>query len=83
MATTKSEIREWLKVAKNIKATHLIVVCDTFDWEDYPINVLPGENVKEVINKYSHMSLQQVIEVYSLSMDIEKQLESINKVWNL
>ena len=74
MATTKAEIREWLIQAKKEKATHLIVVCDTFSYEDYPVSVLHGENVREKLKKYDNSNMQSVMEVYDLNLDIEKQL---------
>jgi hypothetical protein len=36
MATTMQDLREWYNRGKNIGATHMVVVCDTYDWEDYP-----------------------------------------------
>jgi hypothetical protein len=47
MAATQEDIRRWLKEAKKEGATHVIVVCDSFDHEDYPVPVMPGENVRE------------------------------------
>lgn len=41
MATTKADIAQWMEEGKTKGATHLIVVCDTFDWEDYPVFVYP------------------------------------------
>ena len=72
--TSKDEIRGWLHKAKEMKSTHMIVVCDTFDYGDYPVFVAEGENVKEVESKYDDKDMQQVVEVYSLKLDIETQL---------
>lgn len=72
--TTQAEIRSWLLDAKKEGATHMLVVCDTYDHEDYPVSVKPGQNVREVYNKYANESMQRVMEVYNLSLDIEAQL---------
>lgn len=42
--TTQDDIREWFLAGTELAATHLIVVCDTFDHEDYPVYVkeIPG-----------------------------------------
>ena len=72
--TTQAEIRSWLLAAKKEGATHMLVVCDTFDHDDYPVSVKPGQNVREVFTKYSNESMQRVMEVYNLSLDIEAQL---------
>lgn len=74
MATTKQEIRTWLLRAKQEGATHVIIVCDTYDHEDYPKSVKEGEDVYEVKKKYDGVNMQRVMEVYNLSMDIDAQL---------
>jgi len=51
MATTKEDIQRWLDYGKESGATHVIVVCDTFDWEDYPVYVSPTEDVNEEANQ--------------------------------
>ena len=42
MAAKKEAIERWIKDAKEKGATHIISVCDTFEWEDYPVHVYPG-----------------------------------------
>jgi hypothetical protein len=74
MAATKEDIIEWLERGKKQGATHLIVVVDEYDWEDYPVFVKPGENVREIEHKYIGSSMQKVMEVYSYAVDLEKQL---------
>ncbi len=74
MAATKNEIREWFLRGIEQKATHLVVVCDTFDYDDYPVFVESNENVKEVESQYDRKNMQKVVEVYNLSMDMESQL---------
>jgi len=74
MSTQKDDIRRWLERGKEEKATHLIVVCDTWDHEDYPVFVSPEENVYEVVNGYNGKDMQRVMEVYNLSMDWDEQL---------
>lgn len=74
--TTKNEIYEWLKDAKKKKATHVLILCDSFDYEDYPVYVFKGQNVRDVIKeKCKADNMQRLMEVYNLSMDIEKQLK--------
>jgi len=73
MAATREEICGWLEEAKQLGATHLIVVCDTFGHEDYPVFVMPGQNPQEKADLYRE-DMEKVMEVYSLSHDIGKQL---------
>jgi hypothetical protein len=76
MATTKAEIREWLEEGKKKNTTHMLVVCDTFDWEDYPVYVRPGESVIDKFEGYKkgHHEMQKVMEVYALHLDWNMQL---------
>jgi hypothetical protein len=73
--TTAGMIREWLTDGKELKATHCIVVCDTFDHEDYPVYVSKKQNVREIMKKYDGINMQRVMEVYNLRKPLEKQLE--------
>ena len=76
MATTKEMIREWLFQGKKREGvTHVMIVCDTFDWEDYPVYITGGQEAAH--RKYEEIhgkNMQKVMEVYNLSMDIEAQL---------
>jgi hypothetical protein len=82
MTTTINVIREWLKAGQAQKATHMIVVCDTFDYDDYPIYVMPGEDVREREKEFKGVNMQKVMEVYNLSMDIEQQLKPGIRTFN-
>ncbi len=74
MPTTKAMIRDWLERGKEQKATHLIVVCDTFDHEDYPVFVMPGQNARDLYKEYNGNNMQRVMEVYNLSKPFDEQL---------
>lgn len=71
--TSKTEIRRWLKAGQKKGATHMLVVCDTFDWEDYPVYVMPHHDVQKTRERYERVSMQKV-ECYSFALDIEAQL---------
>ena len=74
MGTSQEDIRGWLERAKEKRATHLIVVCDTFDHDDYPVFVMPGEDVHARVAHYSGNNMQTVMEVYAMHLDLEAQL---------
>ena len=82
MAASKGMIREWLRRGKESGATHVIIVCDTWDYEDYPSYINPGESVQEKLDYYQRADMQRVMEVYDLSMDIESQLAE-GRAWHL
>lgn len=74
MSTTKDDIKLWIKEGQDKGATHMIVVCDTYDWDDYPVYVMPGQDAKSEFNTRNGSNMQKVMEVYNLSKDIDKQL---------
>ena len=78
MGTTVGDIREWLLAAPK-DATHMLVVCDTYDYDDYPSYT---DNPSERVEYYKKASMQRVMEVYRLSDDHEDQL-ALNRVWNV
>ncbi len=82
MAATKDKIREWVERGVKTGATHVIVVCDTWDYEDYPVYVESSQSVQEKLSYYQNASMQRVMEVYNLSMDIKAQLNE-HRAWHL
>lgn len=73
--TTRNEIKYWLYEGKaDRNKTHMIVVCDTFDWENYPVYVTRQERAREKYKEYNEKNMQRVIEVYSYKDDLESQL---------
>lgn len=80
MAATKEDIRGWVTDAEP-GSTHVIVVCDTYDHEDYPVDVSKDQNIFDRIDYYKNCSMQRVMEVYNLNMDIEEQLAE-HRAWH-
>ena len=61
--------------AKTHRATHLIIVCDDFNYDDYPVEVLPNEDVCKKAQEYDGKNMQRLMEVYALHLDLESQLK--------
>ena len=74
MAATPDDIKHWIQGAQKSGATHLIVVCDTWDWDDYPVYVTAEEDVYEKISEHDGKNMQKIMEVYNLALDIDEQL---------
>jgi hypothetical protein len=72
--TTKEEIGQWFDRGVEEGATHMLVVCDTYDWDDYPVYVKLGEDAREQAAKYPH-DMQKLMEVYNLAIDRDQQLK--------
>jgi len=80
MAATLQDLKEWFDEGVKAKATHMIVVCDTFDYEDYPVYVKPGQDARAATaaeNDGEHM--KRVMEVYNLSKPWPK---SAGRCWD-
>lgn len=73
-AAQQSDIGAWFKEGVAKGATHMIVAVDTWDHEDYPVYVMPGEDARAVVDAYSNKDGQRVMETYNLSMDMDAQL---------
>lgn len=73
-AATLAEITKWVKQAQDEGASYLIIVCDTFDWGDYPITVMPDQDFLTEFDRVNGRNMQQIMEIYDLSHDIETQL---------
>lgn len=63
--TTREDINRWKEEGIERNATHLIVVYDTFDWEDYPVYISEGEDLEKVKKEYNG-SMHKIMEVISL-----------------
>lgn len=72
--TSKEDIRRWIRDGVRQGATHVIVVCDSFDHDDYPVYVKPGEDPKTKVSEYEAKPMQSIMEVYALHLDTEAQL---------
>lgn len=78
MAASADDISRWFDEGKaRSTVTHMVVVCDTFDYEDYPVYVVAGENVHKVVDENNNaQNMSRVMEVYKMSDDKEEQLRS-------
>lgn len=74
MPATKNDIAAWFQAGKDQGASHMLVVVDTFDFDDYPVYVAPGVDPTEVVDIYNAKEMQRVLEAYDLGMDMHVQL---------
>ena len=71
MTATRLNIKEWIEEGIEKGATHVVIMCDTFDYEDYPVYIMVGEDPRD---KASYENMQRPMECYDLRMDIDAQL---------
>jgi hypothetical protein len=78
----QNDIRLWLERGKEERATHVIVACDTFEYEDYPVYVHSAEQATKEVARLDGHNMQKVMEVYDLALDLESQLRE-RIAWHL
>lgn len=62
-----NDVGRWTKQGRTIGATHLIVVCDEFDYTNYPVYVMPDDDVDKIKKLYQYeKEMQCVREVIEL-----------------
>lgn len=73
--TSKQDIKGWLHRDEAKSATHMLVVCDMFDYTDYPVFANSKNDAEMKYEQYDDTeSMSKVMEVYKLSEDIDEQL---------
>ena len=81
MSASIEDIKRWFHQAPE-ETTHMIVVCDEFDWTDYPVYVSEKANVHDVYLEYSHKPMQRIMEVYKMDLGWDAQGAPNQKVLN-
>lgn len=83
MAASKYDIQYWFDRGKTEQgARYMVIVCDTYDWEDYPVYAQTKEDAETTVAHYRSASMQQVMEVYDLEADMQEQLNQ-HRTWAL
>lgn len=81
MSTTRKELSDWFDRGIAQGATHMVVVCDTFSYEDYPVFCKSEAAARAVAASPGEM--QRIMEVYNLTKDKDTQVNTSSRVWNL
>ena len=66
MADSIERFNEWKKQGMEQGAKYMISVCDTFNYDDYPVYVMPDENLDEKKRAYDGVNMQRINEVVTL-----------------
>ena len=66
MGCTSEDFDYWKKEAIIKGAKYLLVICDDFSGEDFPVYVMPNQDVEEIQEKYrlkKMCTIQELIEL--------------------
>lgn len=66
MQISEEIANQWLAEAKRRDATHLLIVCDTFKGDEYPVYVGSNENFRDVWRHYHNRNMQKVTRTFDL-----------------
>lgn len=80
--TSVHEIAAWFDAGVRDGATHMLVVVDEFDHDDYPVYVAAGTDPQAEVDRFDSSSMQRVMEVYNLTKPKQPQLAS-RRVWDV
>lgn len=72
--TSVEELGEWFDQGIKEGATHMIVVCDAFSHEDYPVYVSPTEDVVRKVRAKEQEKFVRIMEVYAMHLDKGMQM---------
>lgn len=66
MIATRSDVDEWIRIAKNKGDRYIISMRDTYDEEDYPIYVGIDVEIKKEIEFRLKQPMQEINEIISI-----------------
>lgn len=73
MAASKAQIEAWFHIAEREGATHMLMVVDEYDWEDYPVNCESEDFARRRYEELHNRNMQRVMEVYRIDLGWEAQ----------
>lgn len=83
--TTSPLIKEWFDNGVGDNQRWMVIICDTFDYEDFPSYFTEGqadECRKYIRSAQNGENMQRLMEVYDLSMPKDPQFVAVKLVMN-
>ena len=69
MAASRQDVDRWIESAKQKKFKFILSVCDTFGYDDYPVNFKTLKDLKEGYQQYDGTNMQRINEVIRINDD--------------
>jgi hypothetical protein len=76
MAASREEVDRWIQWAIAHKCEFIISVCDTFDWDDYPVYCEDKNELILVVDNYDGVNMQRINEIIQIKDGIA--IENLN-----
>lgn len=80
MAASREDIRNWFRRGARAGHAYMLVICDQFEWEDYPVFVDTAEEASK--KKRAPGAIQKAMEIYDLRAAEDAQL-AMHRCWAL
>ncbi len=80
MAASIQDLRNWFRHGAASGHKYMVVLCDTYDWEDYARYANSEEGAREIVNNPGDMT--RVMEVYDLEASMDLQMAQ-TRTWCL
>jgi len=73
MPATKNNLIKWFQIGVKNNQSYMIIECDTYNFDDFPIYTNSLEEFEEEYKKVSSRR-NQIMEVYDLKIDMNLQM---------
>jgi len=73
MAASIQNIRDWFREGVANGKDYMVIVCDTYDYEDYPL-FCSESTLSQLLHSYREADMQIIMEIYDLRKDIAAQI---------
>ena len=69
MTASRQEVDRWIRTAKKKGCKYIISVCDTFDYDDYPVYCIDKNELILTYDNYDNVDMQRINEVITINDD--------------
>lgn len=69
MAATRNDVDRWIETAKSRGCKYIISVCDTFDYDDYPVYCEDLNKLIMRVDHYDGADMQIINEIIRINDD--------------
>lgn len=69
MAASRKDVDRWIDTGKQRGYKYIISVCDTFDYDDYPVYIKDLNELKDRVDDYDGVNMQKINEIIRINDD--------------
>ena len=80
MPATRQDVDRWIEKAKENKDEYIISVCDTWDYDDYPVYCKDLESLKVSYSRYNGENMQRINEIIRIKNGVVTENLNIYKL---